>query len=144
MKGNPFTITMLCLLSLRGSASDAVRFTDVTAAAGIKFTHNAGRSGKKWLPETMGPGCAFFDADGDGNEDLLVTRGGNSLPAGMPDYQPALFNLAAGNFYRSTEQVARTRGIVLNITPETHDEIVDGARIRVLMQAPHFIEHALA
>ncbi len=32
-----------------------------------------------------------FDADGDGHSDLLVTRGGNSLPAGMPDYQPALY-----------------------------------------------------
>ncbi len=33
----------------------------------------------------------LFEADGDGNEDLLVTRGGNSLPAGMPDYQPVLY-----------------------------------------------------
>jgi len=33
----------------------------------------------------------WFEADGDGNADLLVTRGGNTLPAGMPDYQPALY-----------------------------------------------------
>ncbi|HEY4247570.1 MAG TPA: FG-GAP-like repeat-containing protein [Lacunisphaera sp.] len=32
-----------------------------------------------------------FVADGDGNNDLLVTKGGNSLPAGMPDYQPMLY-----------------------------------------------------
>jgi hypothetical protein len=32
-----------------------------------------------------------FDANGDGRNDLLVTRGGNSLPAGAPEYQPALF-----------------------------------------------------
>src|SRR5207244_4234418 len=32
-----------------------------------------------------------FDADGDGHSDLLATRGGNSLPAGMPDYQPVLY-----------------------------------------------------
>ena len=34
-----------------------VQFTDVTAAAGIKFTHNSGRLGRKWLPETLGSGA---------------------------------------------------------------------------------------
>ena len=48
-----------------------VVFTDVTAAAGIHFVHNAGRSGKKYLPETLGAGCAFFDADGDGWPDKI-------------------------------------------------------------------------
>jgi hypothetical protein len=32
----------------------------------------------------------LFDADGDGREDLLVTKGGNALPAGSPEYQPKL------------------------------------------------------
>ena len=50
----------------------AVKFTDVTAAAGIQFTHNSGRAGKKYLPETMGSGVAFFDADGDGWPDILL------------------------------------------------------------------------
>jgi hypothetical protein len=80
MKGNRFTIMTLCLLSLSAGASDQVHFTDITAAAGIKFTHNAGRSGKKWLPETMGPGCAFFDADGDGWLDILFINGKDLIP----------------------------------------------------------------
>jgi len=33
----------------------------------------------------------LFDAAGTGQEDLLVTRGGNALPAGAPEYQPRLF-----------------------------------------------------
>jgi hypothetical protein len=33
----------------------------------------------------------LFDADGDGKNDLLVTKGGNTLPAGAPEYQPKLF-----------------------------------------------------
>ena len=33
----------------------------------------------------------LFDANGDGKEDLLVTKGGNALPAGAPEYQPRLF-----------------------------------------------------
>ena len=32
----------------------------------------------------------LFDAAGDGKEDLLVTKGGNVLPAGSPEYQPQL------------------------------------------------------
>ena len=52
-----------------------VHFADVTAAAGIHFTHNAGRTGRKWLPETMGSGVAFFDADGDGKLDILLLNG---------------------------------------------------------------------
>ena len=33
----------------------------------------------------------IFDADGDGTNDVLVTKGGNALPAGAPEYQPRLF-----------------------------------------------------
>src|SRR5438067_1835456 len=63
-------------------ASEPVRFTDVTAVAGIHFSHNAGRSGKKWLPEAMGAGCAFFDADGDGWLDVLLINGRDFAPRG--------------------------------------------------------------
>ncbi len=52
-------------------------FTDVTAAAGIKFRHQSGATGKKYLPETMGAGGAFLDADGDGWLDILLI---NSKP----------------------------------------------------------------
>jgi len=50
-------------------------FTDVTAAAGIDFHHNSGAFGAKYLPETMGPGCAFLDYDGDGWLDILLVNG---------------------------------------------------------------------
>lgn len=59
-----------------------VHFADVTAAAGIHFTHNAGRTGRKWLPETMGSGVAFFDADGDGKLDILLLNGSDWIPHG--------------------------------------------------------------
>jgi hypothetical protein len=52
----------------------AVQFTDVTTAAGIKFRHNSGAFGKKYLPETMGSGCAFLDYDNDGWQDVLLVQ----------------------------------------------------------------------
>jgi hypothetical protein len=45
-------------------------------------------------PVDDGP-LLFLDANGDGYADLLVTRGGNSLPEGVPEYQPKL-DLADG------------------------------------------------
>ncbi|MFY9925328.1 MAG: FG-GAP-like repeat-containing protein [Opitutaceae bacterium] len=41
-------------------------------------------------PVDNGP-LLLFDAAGTGREDLLVTGGGNALPAGSPEYQPHLF-----------------------------------------------------
>src|SRR5262245_14650296 len=51
-----------------------VRFTDVTAAAGIDFVHVNGAYGQKLLPETMGAGVAFCDLDGDDRPDLLFVN----------------------------------------------------------------------
>lgn len=48
-----------------------VEFTDVTQAAGIRFRHNNGAYGKKYMPETNGSGCAFLDYDNDGWQDLI-------------------------------------------------------------------------
>jgi len=55
-------------------AGNPVVYTDVTRAAGIRFTHNSGAFGKKYLPETMGSGVAFLDYDGDGNQDLFFVQ----------------------------------------------------------------------
>jgi hypothetical protein len=49
-------------------------FTDITAASGVKFRHENGAFGKKYLPETMGSGVAFLDADGDGWQDLFFVN----------------------------------------------------------------------
>ncbi|MEO8658064.1 MAG: CRTAC1 family protein [Bryobacteraceae bacterium] len=56
-------------------AGPAFRFTDVTRGAGLHFTHNTGAFGRKYLPETMGPGCAFLDYDADGWQDILLVNG---------------------------------------------------------------------
>ncbi len=55
-------------------AIEPVEFKDITADAGIDFVHVNGAAGEKLLPETMGGGCAFFDYDNDGDQDLLLVN----------------------------------------------------------------------
>jgi len=59
------------------NAPDApsLTFRDITQQAGIRFTHNTGAFGKKYLPETMGPGVAFIDYDNDGWPDIFLVNG---------------------------------------------------------------------
>ena len=54
--------------------SGPIEFTDVSAQAGIRFKHNSGAFGKKYLPETLGTGCAFLDYDNDGWQDILIVN----------------------------------------------------------------------
>ncbi len=64
------------LAAFGSPAPDAgFRLADVTAQAGIRFRHDNGAFGAKYLPETLGPGCAFFDYDGDGWLDILLVNG---------------------------------------------------------------------
>jgi hypothetical protein len=51
------------------------QLVEVTRGAGIDFRHNNGAFGEKYLPETMGPGCAFLDYDNDGWIDILLVNG---------------------------------------------------------------------
>jgi hypothetical protein len=56
-------------------ASSPVTFRDITQKAGIHFVHNNAAFGKKYLPETMGPGVAFIDYDKDGWQDIFLVNG---------------------------------------------------------------------
>jgi len=56
-------------------APRGIEFRDITQAAGIRFVHNNGAFGKKYLPETMGSGVAFIDYDGDGWPDIFLVNG---------------------------------------------------------------------
>ncbi|HZQ69146.1 MAG TPA: CRTAC1 family protein [Terriglobales bacterium] len=69
---SPWLITALLIVAAQARA---ITFRDITAQAGIHFIHNNGAFGKKYLPETMGPGCAFIDYDNDGWPDILLING---------------------------------------------------------------------
>ncbi len=51
------------------------KFVDITAASGVHFAHQAPHTSRKYLIETMGPGVALFDCDGDGRLDIFLVNG---------------------------------------------------------------------
>lgn len=58
-----------------GREAGGLRFTDVTAAAGLTFQHTNGGSGRQFFIEQLGSGAAFFDYDGDGSLDIFFAQG---------------------------------------------------------------------
>jgi len=95
-------------------ATPSIAFTDVTKAAGIDFVHHTGATGEKLLPETMGSGAAFFDVDGDGDQDLLLVNSTDWpwSPGSTSEPTMALYtNDGAGNF----TDVTRRWGLAMPI-----------------------------
>lgn len=72
-------------------------FVDITEESGIDFVHVNDATERRYLPETMGSGAAFFDADGDSLPDLYLANGGSKGSA-------AAFyrNLGGGRFADAT------------------------------------------
>ncbi len=79
----------------------------MTEAAGIRFRHFNGATGKKLLPETMGAGVAVLDFDGDGLQDLLFIDGcpwpGSPIPR-TPPHMVLYRNRGDGTFEDVTPQ----------------------------------------
>src|SRR5579872_7122985 len=86
-------------------------FRDITAQAGIHFTHNNGAFGKKWLPETMGPGCAFIDYDNDGYPDIVLING-EDFP-GHPHGGATTLKLYHNNHDGTFTDVTRKAGLAI-------------------------------
>lgn len=85
--------------------SGPIEFADATAQAGIHFKHNSGAFGKKYLPETLGSGCAFLDYDNDGWQDILLVNSMNWPGRAGPKSYPALYhNNQNGTFTDVTKE----------------------------------------
>lgn len=107
----PTAATVTSPLTDAARPSGPIQFTDVTAAAGIRFKHNSGAFGKKYLPETMGSGVCFVDYDNDGWQDIFLV---NSMDwpgqtAGGPSY-PALYH---NNHDGTFTDVTRAAGLAV-------------------------------
>ena len=80
------------------TAAQSVTFSDATGAAGIDFTHTTGAFGEKYLPETLGSGAVWIDADGDGWQDLFLVNSSNWPGQGTATPSAFYRNDADGTF----------------------------------------------
>ena len=95
------------------------------SASGITWVHENAMSDERYLPETLGPGCAFLDFDNDGWMDIFLV---NSGPCDF--YQPqaplknALYrNNRDGTFTDVSEKagVARTTAFGMGVAVGDYD-----------------------
>jgi enediyne biosynthesis protein E4 len=82
--GTAVALLLLAAAPARKDAGCPVVFTDVAASAGLRFTHDRGRTPEHHLPETMGSGLAWLDFDNDGWMDLYVVQSGPFPPSVSP------------------------------------------------------------
>jgi enediyne biosynthesis protein E4 len=69
----------LLFLSRTQSAVASPLFREIPPqASGLTWVHNNAASPEKFLPETLGPGCAFLDYDNDGWMDIYLVNSGKS------------------------------------------------------------------
>ena len=96
---------MAALFSLAASAqSNPIQFTDVTAAAGIKFVHFKGNEGTSINREEFGPGVCVADFDGDGWQDIYFVNGRDLYNRGIAVHNALYRNNRDGTFTDVTDK----------------------------------------
>src|SRR4030095_11406291 len=103
----------LPLIILAQSLKPNVTFDEVSVKkSGINWVHNNAHSSERYLPETVGAGCAFLDYDNDGWMDIyLVSSGPSDFYTPSPALKNALYhNNHDGTFTDVTDKAGVAGG----------------------------------
>jgi hypothetical protein len=105
-------------------------FEEIPAAeSGISWVHDSAMSPERYLPETMGPGVAFFDYDNDGWVDLFMVNSGGPVDFWKPSapIRNALYkNNRDGTFTDVTEKAGVAGGTTFGMGCAVADYDNDG------------------
>ena len=104
-----FSLTAICSIFVsKSTAQNApiapIQFTNVTAAAGIKFKHFKGNDGVSINREEFGPGVCVADFDGDGWQDIYFVNGRDLYGRGISVVNALYHNNHDGTFTDVTEK----------------------------------------
>jgi hypothetical protein len=73
------SLTAASTLRLSSASQPSALFEEIPAASsGLEWVHDNAMSDSRFLPETLGPGCAFLDYDNDGWMDIYLVNSGPS------------------------------------------------------------------
>src|ERR1041385_5299763 len=79
LKLAPVLILLLCYSLTTSAQISRPTFQEVPVSkSGITWVHNNAHSNDRYLPETVGAGCTFFDYDNDGWMDIYFVNSGPS------------------------------------------------------------------
>lgn len=106
------SILIIFIVSIAQSLAQ-VKFTDVTDTAGIEFHHYDGRTGDKYLIETLGSGALFLDYDSDGDQDLYIVNAAHISPTDDSNHRqnPTTNTLYRNNGDGSFTDVTQIAGV---------------------------------
>jgi hypothetical protein len=107
---------------LSGTHRSSAIFNEVSNAAGLKFQHYNGMTGKFYLPEITGSGIALFDFDNDGDLDVFLVQGNILEPntrAGDTQFPWRGSESPRGRLFRNDLVVAKDGSRTLRFTDVT-------------------------
>src|SRR5213595_3876574 len=122
------------------ASGESLFFEIASSSCGIAWVHENAMSDNRYLPETLGPGCAFLDYDNDGWMDIyLVNSGPCDFYTPATPLRNALYRNNHDGTFTDVTQKAGVPGNAYGMGVAVGDYDRDGWTDLYVTQYPHSI-----